>query len=240
MKKPAVNYRNLRFRDLRTPEYSHLLLLLGWVVYFFLYLLTERLIPPQRCHLIHCTLDDRIPFCEWFAVFYVLWYVLIVFSLAYFLLYHVKYFRQLQTYIMILQLLATVVFVLYPSRQELRPETFPRQNLLTAVMGLIYRLDTPTGVFPSLHAAISIGIASVWLRQKSEPLWARVGVAWFCAMVCLSVCFVKQHSVLDVLAAIPVCLAAEWVVYCRKANEFFRLQSHSTRAKIPPKGGEFL
>ena len=216
MKKPAVNYRNLRFRDLCIPEYSHLLLLLGWVVYFFLYALTERLIPPQRCHLIHCTLDDWIPFCEWFAVFYVGWYVLILVSLGYFLLYHVDRFCQLQTYIMILQLLATVVFVLYPSRQELRPETFPRKNLLTAVMGLIYRLDTPTGVFPSLHAAISIGIASVWLREKTVPIWVRGSILWFCIMVCLSVCFVKQHSVLDVAGAVPICLVAEWVVYWRK------------------------
>ena len=32
-------------------------------------------------------------------------------------------------------------------------------------------------------------------------------------MVCLSVCFIKQHSSLDVLAALPVCLVAEIVLY---------------------------
>jgi hypothetical protein len=35
-------------------------------------------------------------------------------------------------------------------------------------------------------------------------------------MVCLSVCFVKQHSVLDVAGAVPVCLVAEWFVFLRK------------------------
>ena len=30
---------------------------------------------------------------------------------------------------------------------------------------------------------------------------------------CLAVCFVKQHSALDVLAALPVCLLAEALVY---------------------------
>ena len=31
--------------------------------------------------------------------------------------------------------------------------------------------------------------------------------------VCASVCFVKQHSALDVLAALPLCLLAELVAY---------------------------
>ena len=31
MKKPVVDYRKLRLSNIRTPEYSHLLLLLGWV-----------------------------------------------------------------------------------------------------------------------------------------------------------------------------------------------------------------
>ena len=33
--------------------------------------------------------------------------------------------------------------------------------------------------------------------------------------VCLSVCFVKQHSAVDVFAAVPVCLLAEALVYGR-------------------------
>lgn len=232
MKQPIVDYRKLRLSNLHTPEFSHLLLLLGWVLYFLLYALTENLIPPQRCHVIHCALDDRIPFCEYFVIFYVGWYALIAGSLVYFLLYHIDAFRNLQTYIIVVQLLATMVYVLYPSRQELRPEIFPRENLCTAILGILYRIDTPTGVFPSLHAAISIAIASVWLRRKDAGILSKIAVTFFCVGVCLSVSFVKQHSVLDVFAAVPICLVAEWFV-------FRRLQSKKSRAKIPPKGGDF-
>lgn len=209
MKTPQTDYRNLRLSNLRAPQYRHLLLLLGWVAYFALYALTERLIPEEACHVIHCSLDDKIPFLEGFAVFYVGWYGLVLFSLVYFLLYNVSGFRKLQTYILTVQLLATLVYILYPSRQALRPEVFPRENLLTAVMGVIYRIDTPTGVCPSLHVAISVGIASAWLREKKVKPWKRAGIALFCLGVCLSVSFVKQHSVLDILAAIPICLIAE-------------------------------
>lgn len=211
--KPVVDYRKLRLRNLNTPEFAHLKLLLGWVIYFALYFFTENWIPEARCHVIYCRLDDWIPFVEGFGIFYVGWYFLILCSLGYFLLYHVERFCQLQRYIFTVQVLATLVFLLYPSRQELRPEVFPRENLWTALMGLIYRVDTPTGVFPSLHVAISVGIASVWLREKTAPAWIRGFVVWFCAMVCLSVCFVKQHSVLDVLGAIPLCVIAEFIVF---------------------------
>ena len=206
----------MKKRNLNAPEYAHLKLLAGWAVYFAMYFLTERLIPAEACHVIHSPLDDLIPFREEFVIFYVGWYALIIGSLGYFLLYSVDSFKKLQTYIIITQTLAVGVYILYPSCQNLRPEVFPRQNVLTAILGIIYRLDTPTGVCPSLHVAISVAIASVWLREKRAKFWLRAAIALFCLGVCLSVAFVKQHSVIDIAAAIPVCLIAEWFVFFRK------------------------
>ena len=87
MKKPVVDYRKFRFSKINTPEYSHLWLLLSWVGYFIFYVLTENLIPESSCHPMHCALDDMIPFCEYFFIPYTFWYLLIVISLGYFLLY---------------------------------------------------------------------------------------------------------------------------------------------------------
>ena len=219
MRKPEVDYRNLRPNNICLPQYRHLLLLLGWVGYFVMYYLTETLIPPENCHLIHSPLDDLIPFNEFFVLFYVGWYVLIVFSLGYFLRYSVDSFKKLQTYFIITQILAMIVYILYPSRQELRPDVFPRENVLTWILGIIYRIDTPTGVLPSLHVAYSLGIASTWLREKSAKPWLKVFITLFCLGVCISVAFVKQHSVLDIFAAIPVCMVAEWFVFFRKKDK---------------------
>ena len=41
MKNPVVDYREFRFSKINDPSYSHLKLLLGWVVYFILYFLTD-------------------------------------------------------------------------------------------------------------------------------------------------------------------------------------------------------
>jgi len=213
MKKPVVDYQKLRLSKLRDPEYSHLLLLLGWVGYFTLYFLTENLIPADRCTPVHMWLDDWIPFCEGFLIPYVFWYALIVFSLGYFLLYNIDAFKRLQTYIIVTQVAAMAIYILFPSRQDLRPEVFPRDNFLTDCIKLLYRFDTNTGVCPSLHVAYSLGIASVWLKQKDAHWLWRSFVVVAVALICLSTMFIKQHSAVDFFAALPVCLLAEGIVY---------------------------
>jgi len=215
MRTPMVDYRKLRLHNIHTPEYSHLKLLLGWVGYLALYFLTENLIPAENCRTVHCWLDDVVPFCEWFAIPYVSWYFLIIGSLGYFLLYNVDSFKKLQTYIIITQIIAMAVYILFPNKQELRPEVFPRDNVLTQLMGFIYSVDTNTGVCPSLHVAYSLGIASTWCREKTVSRGFKTVVTVWCLVICLSVAFVKQHSVVDIFAAIPMCLAAEWFVFFR-------------------------
>jgi len=171
------------------------------------------LIPAENCHPVHIWLDDWIPFSEWFFIPYAFWYGLVVFSLGYFLLYNVDSFKRLQTYIIVTQVLAMLCYILYPTRQDLRPEVFANDNFLTRCVSSLYAFDTNTGVCPSLHVAYSLGLASVWTKEKgSHPLW-RGFVVFAVVMICLSTMFIKQHSALDLFAAIPVGLVAEAFVY---------------------------
>lgn len=213
MKRPVVDYRAFRLSRINEPQYRHLKLLLGWVGYFALYFLTENLIPAASCHPVHTFVDDLIPFCEGFLIPYVFWYGLIVFSLGYFLLYDIPSFRSLQSYIIITQVVAMAIYILYPTRQDLRPEVFPRDNFLTDCVALLYSVDTNTGVCPSLHVAYSIGIASVWLKKKDAHILMKCFVVVAVVLICLSTMFIKQHSAVDFFAAIPVCLLAEWLVF---------------------------
>ncbi len=213
MQTPTVDYRQLRLKNITSPQYRHLLLLGGWIIYFALYFLTENLIPPEVCTPVHCWIDDMIPFCEVFIIPYVLWYFLIVFSLGHFLLYDVQQFKNLQIYIMITQALAMVCYIFFPTRQDLRPEFFARENIFTDVIGLLYMGDTNTGVCPSLHVAYSLGIASTWLKDKRAGWGIKTFVTVFVILVCLSTMFIKQHSAVDFFAALPVCLIAEIAVF---------------------------
>ena len=213
MKKPVVDFRGFRLSKLREPEYNHLLYLLGWVGYFLLYLLTENLIPASACYPVHSRLDDIIPFCELFVIPYVGWYGLVVVTLLYFALYKPQGFKRFQTYLIATQLIAMAMYIAFPSRQDLRPEAFPRDNILTDIMGVIYEFDTNTGVCPSLHVGYSLGIASAWLKERDIPKGFKAFIVVFVFLICISVAFVKQHSVMDIYAAIPMCFVAELIAY---------------------------
>lgn len=213
MKKPVVDYRQFRLSRLNDPQFSHLKLLLGWVGYFALYFLTENLIPRENCYVVHSPLDDLIPFCEYFIIPYVFWYGLIVVSLLYFLLYNVDSFKKLQTYIIITQVAAMAIYILFPNRQDLRPTEFPRENFFTEIISWLYAFDTSTNVCPSLHVAYSLGIASVWVKEKGISRWWKAFVVVAVILICLSTAFIKQHSVVDAFAALPICAAAELILY---------------------------
>lgn len=188
MKKPEVNYLEFRPSKLNTPQFSHLKLLLAWFACLGLFFLSELLVPPERCTPMHMFLDDWIPFQEIFVLAYVGWFLLIAGSLGYFLLYRVESFRRLQIFFIVCQLVAVVVYVAFPSCQELRPETFPRDNVLTRLVGLLYSADTNTGVCPSLHVAFSFGIASAWLKEKGVPGWGKGLVVIACVLVLFPPC----------------------------------------------------
>ena len=213
MKKPVVDYRQFRLSKINEPQFAHLKLLLGWVVYFLFYFLTENFIPVESCHVIHSALDDLIPFNEFFFIPYCFWYLLIVISLGYFALYSVENFKNLQTFIIITQVVAMTVYILYPSVQNLRPTEFARDNFFTWLAGIIYTLDTPTGVCPSLHVAYSLGIGSCWLKEKSASKLWKGFVVFSVILISLSTAVVKQHSVVDIAAALPVGLLAEILVF---------------------------
>jgi len=213
MRKPTVDYRDFKLSKLNDKRFRHLQYLAGWIGYFTLYFLTEALIPADNCFVVYSPLDDMIPFCEYFIIPYFGWYLLIIGSLLYFMFYNTDNFKNMMKFIIVTQISAMAIYILFPSRQDLRPEVFPRDNIFTDAVKLLYSLDTNTNVCPSLHVAYSVGIASTWLKEKGVSYKTKLPIVVFCILVCMSVVFVKQHSVVDIYAAMPVCLLAEIITF---------------------------
>lgn len=219
MKYPALaaDYRNFRFRKINEPQYRHLWLLLIWPAYLLRYFLVEQLNPAESYTVIHCPLDDMIPFHEGFVVFYVLWYLAIVGMHLYTMLFDLDVFRRYSKFLIISLTISTAVFLLFPSCQELRPAEFPRDNLLAGIVGALYAVDTNTNVFPSEHAIGALAVLAAAINTKS--LRSPVKIAAFVlltVLISLSTVFLKQHSILDVLAALPICAVAYGVCYGRR------------------------
>ena len=213
----AADYRNFRIRDINTAEYKHMWLLLFWPVFGLRYLLIENCHPATTYTVIHCALDDRIPFCEWFLIFYGVWYVLIAGMHLYTLLYGVEAFKNYSKFLIISIAISTTIFLVFPSCQELRPAVFPRDNVLTRVVEKLYSMDTNTNVFPSEHAIGSMAVLAAALNTKSLRTPGKIFIfAVLTVCISLSTVFLKHHSILDVLAAIPICALVYWLCYVRR------------------------
>ena len=58
-----------------------------------------------------------------------------------------------------------------------------------------------------------MGIAYTWVKDQEAPRWMKVFVVFATVVISLSTAFVKQHSMVDVLVALPVSLLAEILVF---------------------------
>ncbi len=213
-KTDLVDYRNFRPGKLNTPEFEHLKYLLFWPVYGLLFMTVERLWIRDSYTPVHCALDDAIPFMEIFLIPYLFWFVYLVGVLAYTLLFDPESFKGMMRFIIVSYSAAILAYILFPNCQELRPETFERDNALTRFIAGFYQFDTNTNVCPSIHVIGSVAaMLGAWnSKHFSTPGW-RAAFAVAAALISVSTVFIKQHSVLDLLAAVPVCLVSYHFAY---------------------------
>lgn len=187
-------------------------------LYLLLFLLLERL-PFQSFWYTQLPIDAAIPFCEWFAIPYCLWYPFLICVGLYLLLQDIPAYRRYMKFLAVTFFASELIWLLIPNAQSLRPAVFPRENLLSAVMDFIYSIDTNTNVFPSVHVVGSIGAALAVL--DAQPLKHNRFICWgavvLAALISVSIVFVKQHALLDLLGGIALSLpAAVWVYTPRK------------------------
>jgi len=189
-----------------SPETKRCLrLALYWPVYGLLFYAAEQWARPGRYHVMYCWLDSRIPFCEWFILPYLFWFIYLI-GIHLYTLRHDKWaFQRLMRFIILSYSIALIIFFLYPNCQLLRPHTFPRDNILVEMVKVFYRTDTNTNVCPSLHV---VGSMAVWYAARDTKLFERRGWRLFfhiaTLLVCVSTVFLKQHSVIDLLAGFGV------------------------------------
>lgn len=199
---------------LRSPEHAHWKLLLFWPAYGLAFYALEWIFPQDHYMPMYHPLDDVIPFAEIFVIPYVFWYLYMVGSVAYTFFKDTGAFRRMMYFYMIVFGVSTLVFFLYPTRQDFRPDSFARDNILTRIMGFLYSIDTNTNVCPSLHVSGSIGAALAFSDTKrfSSFGWKTVNGV-IASLISISTVFVKQHSVVDVFWGVVLSAAAWWIVY---------------------------
>lgn len=208
-----VDYRNLRLNNLRTPEFRHLLLLIYWPIYGLTFWLLERgLTLDYRA--IESSFDSRIPFCEYFVIPYYLWFVFLAGIHIYTLLFDVSAFEKLMYFIIITYTVTTVIYIVYPNKQELRPTEFARDNIFVNIVKMLYGFDTNTNVCPSLHVIGSFAVLfTTWQCRRFKNVRDQIWIILLTVLISISTVFLKQHSIIDVIAGLAVCAVSYPAAY---------------------------
>lgn len=218
-------YRDLRPHNIRTKKYNHLLLLLYWAVFGFMFLAVERLFPiwfPSHYNIdayysVVCAADAHIPFNEWFVIPYYYWFAFLAVPGVYFGLWEPRAFRDFQWSIILTYSVAMIVYIIWPTKQDLRPEMFERNNLLVRIAQNLYNFDTNTNVCPSIHVLGSLAVMFAGLHSKTLRGWGwKLFFVLSTVWISMSTVFLKQHSVVDIIAALgvgAVCYAIQFWIY---------------------------
>ncbi len=203
-----VDYRKLRPSNITSPEFRHLLLLLYWPIYGLTFLILERGLTLSY-NPVESALDAKIPFCEYFVPAYYFWFVFLIGIHVYTGFFDIPAFKKLMYFIIITYTVTSVIYILYPTKQELRPAEFARDNIFVMIVKGLYDFDTNTNVCPSLHVIGSFAVLfTSWHCRRFRTFWWQLGFISATVLICLSTVFLKQHSIIDIWAALAVCAAA--------------------------------
>lgn len=166
--------------------------------------------------IIHTKFDDLIPFCEYFIIPYVLWYIYVAATILYLGLSdkRSKEYKRFVANMILGMIIFIITSLVYPNGQNLRPHIVV-DGFFTWAVDFLYTIDTSTNILPSLHAFASIACDIALCRDpafRKHPLWQWL-THFLTVLICLSTMFLKQHSIIDVIAALLCSLAFYPIVY---------------------------
>ena len=190
----------------RDNDYQYLWFL---PLYLLAYVIVERVNIGAEYHTIHMFMDDLIPFSEFFVIPYLSWHVISVIMIVYLFRNDRLVFRKMMQFFIVGAIISFAAFLIYPSCHSLRPDSFEHDNIFTWIVSMIYLFDTPTNVCPSMHVIGSMGLmfAAMYANERMS-IQVKTAMAVTVFFICVSTLFVKQHSVVDAVVALPVSFAA--------------------------------
>ena len=172
--------------------------------------------------IIHTAVDDLIPFNEIFVIPYYTWFLYVVLAVAFFLFsFDVEDYYKCFFFLASGMTVFLVVSTLFPNMHYLRPAVFPRDNVFTSLVGIIYSHDTASNLWPSIHVYNSIGVMIAVHRSKRFGKAGKLVSDFIGISIILSTMFIKQHSVYDVITAFIMAIIFYIIYYHTSVLESF-------------------
>ena len=202
-----------RLPDIRRPENRYLWYILVLPAFVICFFLQERF-GSENYWVSYIPLDDKIPFCEYFVLPYVLWYPYMFGTGLFLLLKDHEGFKRYMSFIGISFGLTLLFCAICPNGQNLRPAEFPRDNVFARILAGLYATDDNQNVLPSMHVLGSCAAAAGWcMSPKVKSRLVKAAAIVLAALISVSTVLVKQHSVLDIFTALPLAAVLFFALY---------------------------
>lgn len=177
-------------------------LLYFFIIYMAGFMLLEHYQSP-RMITTDSWIDSYIPFHEIFVIPYLLWFLFIALGFAYFIFIDKEGIKRTYFYLFLGMSLCLLLYALFPTGQNLRVRLYD-ENIFQCLVSLIYSVDSPTNVCPSIHVYNSLMMCVSLLKSPRfhQRTWFCIGTIILTFLICLSTVMIKQHAFVDVIAAV--------------------------------------
>ena len=184
------------------PDYAIRPLILALAANFIIYFGVSQLRDHLTFHSLALPVDDRIPFFAPFIIFYILAYMQWIIN--YLLIAREgKAFCYHFIYGDVISKLFCLVFFLFFPTTLVRPEV-TGHSICDQLVRLVYQIDAPVNLFPSIHCLESWCCIHAALRMKKTPRWYLPITIVMSFCVIASTLLVKQHVFVDIFGGILV------------------------------------
>lgn len=215
-------------------KYRHAVpLIIYAIIYMTWFCYLERTVTTEY-QVIHMNIDDHIPFLEIFVVPYFLWFGYVAISVLLLFFTDKSEYYKTCAFLFTGMTIFLIISTLWPNGHHLRLTEMPRDNVFTHMIEGLWKTDTATNLWPSIHVYNSIGAHLAITHSKVLENKKGIKTASFilaCSIV-LSTVFIKQHSVFDMITAFILAAVMHALVY--RADLVLALRAAVKRRKAKP------
>ncbi len=195
-------------------KYNHVWTLLYIAIYMPWFMWLEKTVTTEF-HLVSMPVDYKIPFCEYFIIPYFMWFLFVPAIVGYEFFYSKKEYYQCCAYLFSGMTIFLIICTIWHNGLDLRQDISYNNNLCARLVKMLYKTDTSTNVFPSLHVFNTLGCLVALYKSKGvkDKAWLKVIATIIGILIILSTMFLKQHSVWDVIGAFALAAILYPIVY---------------------------
>ena len=182
----------------------YILLIAGFYCIQLLLYETSKIISTDW-HVINMKIDDLIPFCKYFIVFYFTYYFFPPIQL-YLMSYNDKRkFYKILISVLLSIMVSNICFWVYQVKM-IRPEIVG-DDFFSFLVRWIYGMDKGAlNCFPSIHAIMGTLMVISGVKTKGFPKWFQITSIVFGVGCILSTVFIKQHYFIDMVVGTIIML----------------------------------